>query len=313
MLENAGYLRARKTSKYTCSKCDYTTSKLSNWKRHVVSKKHISVINAEYLGASEPISKIWTCECGKKYKHNQSYYRHKNVCPFLKDNNIVTKDKVTKRENNNQIDITQNKVIELLEHSNELLEKSNNRNIELEKKIDQLEELVKTAHPSITNNNFNNCLFVLNTYCASAISMNEFTQNLQLTSEDLVYTKQNGYIEGVSQVFIKGLKDLEPTQRPIQCTDKKGKNIYVKEEGTWEIDKGEVLGSHISLVSKKQVDALELWEQQNPNWETSEEKTNAYMKLVSEVMGGSSNEERTRNHKLIRQKIGQNCKFSDIV
>jgi hypothetical protein len=202
------------------------------------------------------------------------------------------------------------KVSELEE---ELAKVQEGRIADLQAQNIKLEELVKTAQSSVVNNNFNNCMIILNTHCASAISMAEFTKNLRLTSEDLVYTKQNGYIEGVSHVFIKGLQDLDPTQRPIQCSDKKGKNIYVKEEGTWEKDEGEVLGSHISLVSKKQVDALKVWEEQHPNWKVSEEQTETYMELVREIMGGSSNEERLRNHKLIQQKIGQNCRLSDVV
>jgi hypothetical protein len=202
------------------------------------------------------------------------------------------------------------KVSELEE---ELAKVQEGRIADLQAQNIKLEELVKTAQSSVVNNNFNNCMIILNTHCASAISMAEFTKNLRLTSEDLVYTKQNGYIEGVSHVFIKGLQDLDPTQRPIQCSDKKGKNIYVKEEGTWEKDEGEVLGSHISLVSKKQVDALKVWEEQHPNWKASEEQTETYMELVREIMGGSSNEERLRNHKLIQQKIGQNCRLSDVV
>ena len=83
------------------------------------------------------------------------------------------------------------KVSELEE---ELARVQERRIAELHTQNIKLEELVKTAQTSVVNNNFNNCMIILNTHCASAISMAEFTENLQLTSEDLVYTKQNGYI-----------------------------------------------------------------------------------------------------------------------
>ena len=297
MLQNAAYLRAKNEPKYSCKKCDYSTSKICNWKRHVESKKHKMLHNAAYLGAKTSQKNIWRCACGRKYKQHQSFYRHKKHCTVecgIGETEEALKTKVSELEE-------------------ELAKVQEGRIADLQAQNIKLEELVKTAQSSVVNNNFNNCMIILNTHCASAISMAEFTKNLRLTSEDLVYTKQNGYIEGVSHVFIKGLQDLDPTQRPIQCSDKKGKNIYVKEEGTWEKDEGEVLGSHISLVSKKQVDALKVWEEQHPNWKVSEEQTETYMELVREIMGGSSNEERLRNHKLIQQKIGQNCRLSDVV
>ena len=297
MLQNAAYLRAKNEPKYSCKKCDYSTSKICNWKRHVESKKHKMLHNAAYLGAKTSQKNIWRCACGRKYKQHQSFYRHKKHCTVecgIGETEEALKTKVSELEE-------------------ELAKVQEGRIADLQAQNIKLEELVKTAQSSVVNNNFNNCMIILNTHCASAISMAEFTKNLRLTSEDLVYTKQNGYIEGVSHVFIKGLQDLDPTQRPIQCSDKKGKNIYVKEEGTWEKDEGEVLGSHISLVSKKQVDALKVWEEQHPNWKASEEQTETYMELVREIMGGSSNEERLRNHKLIQQKIGQNCRLSDVV
>lgn len=297
MLENAAYLRAKNEPKYRCEKCDYSTCKICNWKRHIESKKHKMLHNAAYLGAKASQKNIWRCACGKEYKQHQSFYRHKKQCNMGVEGGVSEEALKTK----------------LSELEEELARVQEDRIADLQAQNIKLEELVKTAHSSVINNNFSNCMIILNTHCASAISIAEFTKNLRLTSEDLVYTKQNGYIEGVSHVFIKGLQDLEPTQRPIQCSDKKGKNIYVKEEGIWEKDKGEVLGSHISLVSKKQVDALKEWEEQHPSWKNSEDETKTYMQLVSELMGGSSNEERSRNHKLIQQKIGQNCSLSDVL
>ena len=45
----------------------------------------------------------------------------------------------------------------------------------------------------------------------------------------------------------------------------------------------------------------------------SETETNIYMELIREVMGGTSNEERIKNHKLIQQKIGKNCSINDVI
>ena len=42
------------TESYRCEKCDYATSKVGNWKRHLKTKKHNAtqmLQNATYLGA----------------------------------------------------------------------------------------------------------------------------------------------------------------------------------------------------------------------------------------------------------------------
>ena len=64
-------------------------------------------------------------------------------------------------------------------------------------------------------------------------------------------------------------------------------SVLIREEKTYTLKrrevgkktKGKYLGV-ISLVSKKQVDALKVWEEQHPNWKASEEQTETYMELV---------------------------------
>ena len=41
-------LGAKNDPKYRCEECDYSTSKICNWKRHVESKKHKMLDNAGY-------------------------------------------------------------------------------------------------------------------------------------------------------------------------------------------------------------------------------------------------------------------------
>lgn len=306
MLENAGFLRAKTSQEFRCEKCDYVTSKIGNWKRHVKTKRHKMLDNAG--------RKLWICECGREYKHNQSYYRHRKKCEFVKT--CI-----------NSADQTQSvlhaKVIELLEDNIELHKDKvadlEARNITLqEDKADlraqqaELADLVRATRAPITNN-FNNCVILLNALCPSAISINEFSASLRLTSEDFTHTIDNGYIAGVSNAFIKRLRGIDPSLRPIQCSDSKGKDIYVKDEGTWSKDGGAVLGDHISTVSKQQLEALKVWEKEHPAWRNSERETNKYIELVGELMGGSSNEERSKNHQLIQERIGQTCNIADVV
>ena len=60
---------------YECKLCYYNTSKKGDYCRHLQTQKHK---NNEILITGAPTTnKIFTCECGKKYNHNQSLYNHK--------------------------------------------------------------------------------------------------------------------------------------------------------------------------------------------------------------------------------------------
>ena len=83
--------------KYYCEKCDYSTSKLSSWKKHIDTKKHnglqMTTKSAEKLPKS-----CYKCECGKKYKHASSLWNHKNKCNFLVWEEINESKQIDKKD-----------------------------------------------------------------------------------------------------------------------------------------------------------------------------------------------------------------------
>jgi len=60
---------------YECNLCDYNTCKKGDYCRHLQTQKHKN--NEILINGEQIINKIFACECGKKYKHNQSLYNHK--------------------------------------------------------------------------------------------------------------------------------------------------------------------------------------------------------------------------------------------
>ena len=157
---------------------------------------------------------------------------------------------------------------------------------------DQLRKLNETSTGNTTNNMTIN-LF-LNNYCKDAMNMTDFVGKLQLTMEDLLYTKDNGYVKGISNIIVKNLQDLKPTERPIHCSDKKRLHFYVKDENKWEKDETNKINESISAIRNKQIKQIKEWEKEHPNWNTNDEETELYAKMVQEVMGygcGSKNKE----------------------
>tara|TARA_Y100000768_G_scaffold173123_1_gene129587 strand:- start:1281 stop:2153 length:873 start_codon:yes stop_codon:yes gene_type:complete len=278
---------------FYCKICDYKTCKKFNWEKHLSTDKHKMLTNANKSSTKvAPKIQLHSCSnCGKSYKQKSSLSRHRKNC--VKSDII----EVNKEE------------LEEMQIKAELYE-------EQKQDINELKELVKQVADygtTTTINNNVNINIILNTKCKDAMNITDFMNTLKLSLDDLLYTKKNGYIEGVSNIFIKNLQDLDPEQRPIHCSDKRGTSLYIKDDNKWEKDgDGKILDNQINAVTKKHVDVLKAWEEAHPNWKDSEIETKIYMELVQKIMGGSSDEEREKNLKLIQKKIGKNFSITDL-
>ena len=102
----------------------------------------------------------------------------------------------------------------------------------------------------------------LNNECKNAMPLQDFVDKIQLTLEDLIYSQQHGYIKGITNIFVKNLEDLEPTERPIHSVqDKKKQQFYVKDGNGWECDKKEnKIDQSIDSVTKKQINKIKEWD-----------------------------------------------------
>ncbi len=208
-------------------------------------------------------AQVYKCECGKEYKHIQSFNRHEKSCNFKNSD----KEKQELRT-----------MISTLV--------SQNQNMLLENQ--EMRELVKDMIPKIgnttINNKFNLNLF-LNEECKDAINLTDFITNLKLELNDLDNTRQNGYITGISNIFVRELKQLDLHKRPIHCSDIKREILYVKDNNIWEKDNDEntIMKGAINSLAKRQIDKIKEWELANPSWNKTEEGTNNYIKMVKSI------------------------------
>ena len=75
---------------------------------------------------------------------------------------------------------------------------------------------------------------------------------IQISFEDLENQAEIGYINGISKLFIENLQELGTHKRPIHCTDKKRKTLYIKENNEWDKeDSQNILKRGIRSVSRK--------------------------------------------------------------
>ena len=107
-----------------------------------------------------------------------------------------------------------------------------------------------------TNNQFNLQVF-LNEDCKDALNFSEFLAQIQVSFEDLENQAENGYIKGISKLFIESLRELGQNKRPIHCSDKKRKTIYIKEDNEWDKEGSlDILKKGINEVTKRTVQTL---------------------------------------------------------
>ena len=283
MLPNADYLGAKTSKneplKYCCEKCDYSTSKLANWKRHLKTKKHNAtqmLPNADYLGAktsqNEPANK-WICGCGKSYKHKQSFYRHKSKCTYIEEDIKEEDNGLAIQENVNMKDVL-GLMNDLIVKNNKLTEKV----IELSSNQGQS---IHGDHNNQIQNNFNIQLF-LNEDCKNALSIQDFAKQLKLTMNDLSLMNENEP-KAITNIIVKNLKDYTEVERPFHHHKKKW---YIKDKNEgWDQegkDSADIVVKHTkTAVSQK---AGPTFVENNPDWLTNQKKGEKYAETVSVAM-----------------------------
>ena len=185
----------------------------------------------------------------------------------------------------------------------EMLKQNNEENQEFKKQIIEL-----SSKPTTTNNTTNNfnLQFFLNETCKDALNISDFINQLQVGTKDLEETGRLGYAEGISKIFINGLKKLNVNQRPVHCSDAKRETIYIKDGDQWEKDNDEKvkLTNAIRDVAHKNIEQIQVWTEEHPEYTDLKSKFNdRYMKLIGEAMSGSTNEETNKNYKKIARNI----------
>jgi hypothetical protein len=275
---------------YNCKSCNYFTEKKCNYSRHLISKKHTNKLKI--------LNKCPLCKYMSFRKENLKRHIQSNVHKQIITELIYMRDDIDDKITNNKI-INDNHISESLDKI--LLEQEN------------IKKMIPKAGDTIINNKLSINVF-LNTHCKDAMSIHDFLNQLEFSLDDLKYTKNNGYVEGISNMFVKELENLDPTERPIHCSDKKRLQFYVKTPNKWEKDDdNKNLNKAIGNVQKKQIELMYLWDKQNPGWENNEILIMERLQIAKSVYGSVSNIERNKENKQIKKIIGGKIDFDIIM
>jgi hypothetical protein len=284
----------KSSEKFHCKKCDYYTSRKSQYDRHILTPKHKNTdkilpnTDAESSESSENAAMInnFICSCGKEYKHRQSLFKHKNKCQPKEeideiDNPLNEKEIImTLLNQNNQL---QNKIIELCKENKSMI--TNN----------------------ITNTNSHNKTFNLNVFlnetCKDAMNIMDFVDSIKLQLTDLEKVGKIGYVEGISNIIVKNLNSLDETKRPVHCTDTKREVMYIKDDDKWEKENEnkQKMRKVIKHIAHKNSKLLNEFKNKHPDCGKSDSRySDQYNKLVIEAMGGKGDNDLEKEDKIIR-------------
>jgi hypothetical protein len=122
------------------------------------------------------------------------------------------------------------------------------------------------------------------------MNINEFVDSFDLQISDLENVGRLGYIEGMSNIIISKMKELDVYKRPIHCSDLKREIIYIKDDDKWEREDSNntKFRKVIKRVSGKNIGMLNAWREIHPDCLDSESIYNdIYMKLIIAAMGAN--------------------------
>jgi hypothetical protein len=290
---------------FECKICDYTTSRKFNLDLHNNSVKHknnaFTTNDNEKLVKISKTSKIYECEiCDKKFNDRAGLWRHKKKCSEGLAN---LKNDLANEEKQQQL------VEYLLKENSEfkhMMLEQNKHMIELAKNAGHNSHNTANSHNTNTTNNSFNLQFYLNDTCKDAMNIMDFVSQLQVGVKDLEETGRLGFAEGISKIFINGLKQINVNDRPLHCSDSKRETLYIKSNNEWnkENDEKTILTNAIKHVAYKNMKQISEWAKDHPEYNDPDSRENdRYLQIVSEAMSGSTKEECCKNYNKIIKNI----------
>jgi len=315
------------TNEKKCELCNYTTSDLANYKKHLLTAKHKRLSKIlDYGKESEKCTTLtYYCECCElitknKYDFNRhtqtkkhklsSMILNKNDCIEIKPNEESTSEQNSlQKQYNVSNDLTLDIVMELLKQNKDIQNSLAEQNKELQNTILELSKQNKVINTTnnITNNNQFNLNVFLNEECKNALNIADFIDSLKLTVNDIEETGKLGYTQGITRIFIKALKDLDVNMRPFHCTDIKRETVYIKDQDTWEKENAEKtkLRNVLKQIARKNLKMLPEWQEQNPDFRYLDTPENEkFMQISLSSLGSEFKDEQDKmEEKIIRNVL----------
>jgi hypothetical protein len=183
----------------------------------------------------------YICEtCNRKYKTQSGLWKHinKNAC--------IKVESISSSGDHNQ-SVDNDILIAMIDENKELRDVMVNANQSLREENKELKTLIgevckqlpKMQNTTIHNNNIFNINMFLNEECKDAMNLTDFINSIQLSVEDIESIGDKGQVDGMANILINKLNNLDVLKRPMHCSDVITETIYIKDKDKWEIETGD--------------------------------------------------------------------------
>ena len=297
------------SSKFYCSSCHYGTCRKSNFDTHNNSNRHKNnVLTTNDNEIKQILSKNYHCQnCSKDFNDRAGLWRHKKKCESVNfenndDNSDINDNLSAETGDKDQL------ILMLIKQNSELIkETSDFKTMMMEQSSMMMKVIENGTHNTTTHTNSHNKAFNLNFFlnetCKDAMNITDFVESIKLQLSDLERVGEVGYVEGISNIIVKNLKDLDVTQRPVHCTDKKRETMYIKDEDTWEKDdEQKKMHKMVRKVADKNARMLPKFKEAHPDCMKSTSRySDQYNKIIMEAMGGRGDNDFEKEEKIIKR------------
>lgn len=282
---------------FSCEICNYRTKRRSNYDKHLISTKHLSM-TTKLMNGEVLVSKELCCEAcnyrtnkrGNFQKHFKTQKHQRNMKKLKYDGDEVC----SKQEDSELEQLSKGDLLEIIK---EMIPKVNSTN--------NINNSNTINNNTVNNTNNINIQVFLDDKCKDAMTIQNFITQMTLSIEDLLEHKTNGVSSGISNVIIKNLRPIPITERPIHLTDDKKKKWMINDEfsGWTEEDGKKVMNKAGEGINNK---FQTLWESAYPNWKRDEDLKDVWLELVRCLNTEYSEKEVMATLK----KIGPECKLT---
>ena len=282
--------------KFYCTICKTKTNNKKDYEKHLLTSKHNKLTTVNKTLTNFPQKDIncdFICKnCNKQYKSRVGLWKHNKKC--INDEEVINESNY--KEPNDSEELIKYLMKENTEFK-QLLIDQNKQMIELAK---------NSSNYNITNTNSNNKSFNLNFFlnetCKDAMNIMDFVDSLKLQLSDLENVGKIGFVEGISNIIVKKLKQMDVTLRPVHCSDSKREVMYVKDEDKWEKENEnkQKIRNAIKCIAHKNSKLLNDFRDKHPDCIKSDSRySDQYNKLVVEAFGGKGDNDFEKEDKII--------------
>ena len=275
----------KKSPIFSCKLCDYTTCKKCDFDKHVSTRKHDLMVTLETTETkkSQKVAQPNVCDkCKKKYNTRSGLWKHVKICDYIPEPDVLSSEDCKNMELSIKMMNKDELVLKLIKDNSEMMKIIKGQQEQINSIIPKVGNITNNTTNNTTNN-FNLNVF-LNEKCKDALNISDFIDSLKITLDDLLFSKKNGISRGITDVMIKGLKELDIYKRPIHCTDIKRDTMYIKDEDKWyKDDNHDKIKNTIVKIADKERTALQLWANDNPDWIETEKKQIEYLTMVRSI------------------------------